>query len=151
MTREYPDRPIVGVGAVVFSGNKVLLVRRGREPAKGQWSIPGGKVEIGETLTQAVIREVAEETGLKVKVEQLIKTLERIFHDKEGRVQYHYVLCDFLCKVVDGDLAPSSDAADVRFISIDALQAYKVAPITRQVIHEAHTPGVAPIYNIKEE
>jgi 8-oxo-dGTP diphosphatase len=137
MNRIYPDRPIVGVGGIVFSGDQVLLVRRGREPAKGEWSIPGGAVELGETLENAVIRELKEETGLTVRPVELIKTLERIFRDREGKVQYHYVLLDYLCEIEDGILSPASDAAEAVFVSLAALSSYHLAPVTLEVIRSA--------------
>ncbi len=137
MGREYPERPLLGVGALIFKNDHVLLVKRGHNPGKGEWSIPGGMVEVGETLADAIKREVKEETGLDVNPVKLVKTLERIFHDEEGRVQYHYVLCDFLCEIVSGDPCAASDADDVLFIPIRELIAYRVAPITRDVIAEA--------------
>ncbi len=138
--------PLIGVGAVILRDDCVLLVRRGHEPSKGQWSIPGGLVEVGETLAEAVAREVLEETGLVVKPRALIKTLERIFRDENGRVKYHYVLCDFLCDVISGQHVAASDADDVEFIPVEALERYGVAEITQQVIHEVVAPHGEGIY-----
>jgi len=138
LQRKYPDRPIVGVGAILFAEEKVLLVKRGQEPALGQWSIPGGAVDPGETLEQALIREVYEETHLEVKVLALVKVLERIFREPDGRVAYHYVLIDFLCERRGGDLMADSDASEARFVPLQELSAYQVAPITLQVIHRAN-------------
>jgi len=115
--REFPQVPLVGVGGVVVDGDgRVLLIRRGKEPMKGHWSIPGGLVELGETLEQAVVREMAEETGLTVEPVVLAELLDRIYReDKDGvqRVRYHYVLADYVCRVVAGEAAASSDAAEV--------------------------------------
>jgi 8-oxo-dGTP diphosphatase len=137
LQRKYPDRPIIGVGAVIFEGEKVLLVKRGREPALGQWSIPGGAVDLGETLEQALIREVFEETHLEVDGLALVKVLERIFREPDGRVAYHYVLVDFLCNLRGGDLKADSDASEARFVPLQELSAYQMTPITLQVIHRA--------------
>ena len=97
MTRSYPARPVVGVGAVVFDADRVLLVKRAHEPLKGEWSLPGGAVELGETLEAAVAREVLEETGLAVDVGPVVEVLDRVQHAADGRVEYHYVIVDYLC------------------------------------------------------
>jgi ADP-ribose pyrophosphatase YjhB (NUDIX family) len=115
MQREFPLAPLVGVGAVIVNAGRVLLVRRGSEPMKGCWSLPGGLVELGETLLDAVEREVKEETGLVVEPLELIEVLDRI-HRQGERVQYHYVVADYLCRVVGGDLQAASDAAAVRWV-----------------------------------
>ena len=105
MRREYPEAPIVGVGAVVIDGAKVLLVRRGQEPLKGEWSLPGGALELGETLQQGVVREVLEETGLEVVPAGIVEVFDRITRDEAtGRIRYHYVLVDFVCRVAGGTL-----------------------------------------------
>ena len=137
MKRKYPDHPIIGVGGIIFQQDQVLLVKRGKEPALGQWSIPGGVVCTGETLREAVVREVFEETHLKVEVLALAKVLERIFRDPEGRVAYHYVLVDFLCRPLGGELKSDSDAQDARFVSLKDLPSFGIAPITLEVIHRA--------------
>jgi 8-oxo-dGTP diphosphatase len=111
--RSYPERPFVGVGAVVLHEGRVVLVRRRFEPLKGQWSLPGGGVEIGETLESCVRREMREETGLDVEVGPLVEVFERITRDGDDRVQFHYVLVDYLCWSVGGELRPGSDAEDV--------------------------------------
>jgi 8-oxo-dGTP diphosphatase len=135
--RKYPDRPIVGVGAVIFEGQKVLLVKRGREPALGEWSIPGGCVDLGETLEQALIREVYEETHLQVEVLALVKVLERIFREPDERVAYHYVLIDFLCGCRGGTLLAGSDAAEAQFVPLRELSCRGLAPVTLHVIQRA--------------
>jgi len=137
LSREFPERPVVGVGAVVIDGNRVLLVRRGHEPLKGEWSVPGGAVEIGETLEAAVAREVQEETGLRVDVGPIVDVLDRIRFDPDGRARYHYVLVDFVCKPNSGTLASSSDADDVMWAPLIELHTHGVAEATITVIRRA--------------
>lgn len=137
MNRKYPDRPIVGVGGILIREDQVLLVKRGKEPGLGQWSIPGGAVRIGETLKEAVIREVQEETHLQVEVFTLVKVLERVFRDPEGRVAYHYVLVDFLCRYQGGELQADTDAQDARFVALSDLPSYRLVPVTLEVIRRA--------------
>jgi 8-oxo-dGTP diphosphatase len=137
MNRLYPDKPLVGVGAVIFRGEEVLLVRRGQEPAKGSWSLPGGVVEVGEDLTAAILREVQEETGLAVKVLGITAVLERIYRDEADRVPYHYVLVDFACEYVSGEVTPASDATDARFVSLDRLNDLPLPSFTAQIIQRA--------------
>lgn len=133
--REYPDRPIVGVGAVIFDQGRVLLVQRGHAPLQGEWSLPGGALEIGETLEEGVKREVQEETCLVVEPVSIVEVLDRIVRDDTGRVQYHYVLIDFLCRVTGGAAACASDAVGFRWAGINELD--EVAPFTREVILKA--------------
>jgi 8-oxo-dGTP diphosphatase len=137
MSREYPERPILGVGAVVVSRGRALLVKRGHEPAMGQWSIPGGRVKPGETLHDAVRREIREETGLSVEVGRRLRVLERIFRDDSGRVKYHYVLIDYRAVPTGGVLSASSDAADARFFTSRQLAKLGIADITLRVVREA--------------
>jgi 8-oxo-dGTP diphosphatase len=143
--REYPEAPIVGVGAVVIDGTKVLLVRRGQEPLKGEWSLPGGALELGETLQQGVVREVLEETGLIVVPGGIIEILDRITQDEaSGRVRYHYVLIDFVCHVTGGALCSASDAEEVRWVERGQLQSgYRLAPATMAVIDKAFRVSVS--------
>lgn len=137
MKRHYPDRPLVGVGAVIFRGEEVLLVRRGQEPAKGSWSLPGGVVEVGEDLEAALKREVSEETGLNVKVLGITAVLERIYRDEDENVPYHYVLIDFACDYVSGEAFPASDVTAARFVSLNNLSDFDLASSTSQVIQRA--------------
>jgi 8-oxo-dGTP diphosphatase len=135
MKREYPESPLVGVGAVIVDHHgddphpehRVLLIRRGQPPLLGEWSLPGGVLECGETLREAVIREAREETGLVVETEEMLGVYERVIHGDEGRVRYHYVLIDFLCRAVDGDLKAGSDAAEVRWYTREELPALNLA------------------------
>jgi 8-oxo-dGTP diphosphatase len=127
MGREYPDNPLVGVGAVIVERNRVLLIRRGQPPLLGEWSLPGGVLECGETLRDAVVREAREETGLVVEAGEMLGVYERVIRGGEGRVRYHYVLIDFLCRPISGDLNAGSDAADVRWFTRDELPALDLA------------------------
>ena len=139
-TREFPEAPIVGVGAVIIEQNRVLLVQRGREPLKGKWSLPGGMLELGESLAEGVVREVREETGLIVEVLELVELLDRVHRESipDGeRVRYHYVIADYLCRVVGGTLQASSDADAVRWIERaewNSHSALALDPITIRVI-----------------
>jgi 8-oxo-dGTP diphosphatase len=135
--RQYPDQPLVGVGAVIFKGEEVLLVRRGQEPAKDSWSLPGGLVELGETLTTAVTREIAEETGLTVRLLGIAAVLERIFPDDSGKIAYHYVLIDYLCAYLAGELQPASDITAAQFVALTDLSRFDLPQFTLDVIRRA--------------
>jgi len=136
MKREFPDHPIVGVGGVVVRRGRVLLVRRGREPLKGQWSVPGGLVELGEELTAAVRRELKEETGLEVEPLEVLAVFDRIF--REGsRVRYHYVIVDYACRWKRGRLRPASDVLDARWVRRDDLPQYHLNEKATSVILQA--------------
>jgi 8-oxo-dGTP diphosphatase len=140
MRREYPEAPIVGVSAIVIRNNQILLVQRGQEPLKGEWSLPGGVLELGETLEEGVQREVLEETGLQVEPVHLVELLDKIVRDEQGAVRFHYVLADFLCRVTGGTLCSASDAVDVRWVAHEELNShgkYKIAPFTIAVIEKA--------------
>ena len=134
MRREYPESPIVGVGAVIVRDDCVLLIRRGTAPLLGEWSLPGGVLECGETLREAVAREAHEETGLVVETGEMLGVYERIIPGEEGRVRYHFVLIDFLCHAVGGELKAGSDAADVRWFTRDELPALKLAYDANDVV-----------------
>lgn len=127
MKREYPESPLVGVGAVIVQNDRVLLIRRATPPLLGDWSLPGGVLECGETLREAVAREALEETGLVVETGEMLGVYERIIHGDDGRVRYHFVLLDFLCRAIGGDLKAGSDAADVRWFTRDELPALNLA------------------------
>jgi 8-oxo-dGTP diphosphatase len=145
MQREYPEAPLVGVGAVVVEQGRVLLVRRGREPLKGHWTLPGGVVELGESLTAAVAREVREETGLAVEAVELVELVDRIHRDGD-RVRYHYVLADYLCRVRGGALQAGSDADAVRWVERaewNSHSALKLDPVTVRVMERAWQRGRA--------
>ena len=136
LQREFPAAPLVGVGAVIVKDGRVLLVQRGTEPARGRWSIPGGLIEVGEMLTEAVVREVREETGLEVEPIELVELLDRIHRDGD-RVRYHYVIADYLCRVVGGTLNAASDAAAVRWVEHaewNSHSALQLDPVTVRVI-----------------
>jgi 8-oxo-dGTP diphosphatase len=136
--REFPSTPLVGVGAIVVDDARVLLVRRGTEPLKGRWTLPGGMLEVGEVLTSGVIREVREETGLDVEPVELVELLDRI-HREEGRVRYHYVIADYLCRVTGGELRAASDAEAVRWVERcewSSHSALVLDPITVRVIEK---------------
>lgn len=138
--REFPQAPIVGVGAVIVNRGRVLLVQRGREPLKGKWSLPGGMLELGESLHEGVIREVKEETGLRVEPIELIELLDRIVREETSggeRIRYHYVIADYLCRVVGGSLNAASDADAVRWVQRaewNSHSALALDPITIRVI-----------------
>jgi len=137
MNREYPDVPLIGVGAVIVDAGRVALVRRGQPPLLGEWSIPGGVLEVGETLREGAMREAREETGLIVDAGELLGIFERLVPGEDGRLRYHYVLMDFLCVWTGGDLLAASDAADVRWFRSEELEALKLAPDTLAVIQKA--------------
>ena len=145
---------MVGVGAVIVEQNRVLLIRRGQPPLLGEWSLPGGVLECGETLREAVAREAREETGLVVETDEMLGVYERVIRDDEGRVRYHYVLIDFLCRPVSGDLNAGSDAADVRWFTRDELPALNLADDTNDVVlkgltrtmeRRASSPGLGDV------
>jgi ADP-ribose pyrophosphatase YjhB (NUDIX family) len=132
--REFPELPLVGVGAIIVEGDRVLLVKRAHPPIQGQWSIPGGVLEVGEMVREAAVREAREETGLVVETGELLGVYDRILRDPEQRVQYHYVLIDFLCRPVGGELLAASDAAEVRWFRREELPRLQLAEDTLEVI-----------------
>lgn len=135
--REYPDRPVVGVGGVVLHDGAVLLVKRAREPLAGQWSLPGGAVELGETLEEAVVRELREETGLTVRVVELVEAFERLSRDEADRLRYHYVLLDYLCEPVSGSLQAGSDVTAAAWVRPEEFAAYQLSPKATAVCRRA--------------
>jgi 8-oxo-dGTP diphosphatase len=135
--RRYPARPLVGVGALVFKRNRVLLAQRGKEPLKGWWSLPGGALETGETLKEATRREVLEETGLEVEPEEVFEVFERITHDAAGAVEYHFVLVDYVCRVTGGTLMPGDDVDAVEWVQRKDLPGMKITEGTLEMIEKA--------------
>ena len=140
MKREYPERPLVGVGAVIVEGERVVLVRWGAEPLAGKWSIPGGLLEVGETMRAGAVREAREETGLQVEAGEVLEVLDRILPDANGRARFHYVLIDFLCRRAGGELRAGGDAAEARWVSEFELKGLGVAEPAVQVIRKALAP-----------
>ncbi|MGE5646310.1 MAG: NUDIX hydrolase [Acidobacteriota bacterium] len=136
-SRRYPERPILGVGAIIEQRGSVLLVERGNEPLKGVWSLPGGVVETGELLKDAVRREVREETGLEVDPVSIAEIFERIMPGQDGRTEYHYVLIDYICRVTGGSLSPASDAARAEWVPRAELASYRITEGTLAVIEKA--------------
>ena len=125
MGREYPLRPIVGVGAIILDKENVLIVRRGQPPKMGAWSIPGGGVHLGEDLEEACMREVKEETGLDVKILSEGRVLNRVTRDEWGRVQFHYVLIDFVCRAIGGVLQAASDISEAKWVPMSEVSSLR--------------------------
>ena len=134
---EYPDRPYVGVGVIVFRDQEVLLVKRNNEPNKGQWSIPGGKQIIGETAEEAAKRELIEETGVKVDQLLLVDVVDAIIPDVEGKIKYHYTLVDYMGQWLSGESRPGDDAQEVRWVHMNELSSYSLLEKTMNIIHKA--------------
>jgi 8-oxo-dGTP diphosphatase len=137
MNREYPDRPFIGVGAIIVEDGRVLLVKRGHEPLTGEWSIPGGVLELGETVREGVAREALEETGLTVEPLELLGVFDRVVRDLDERTLYHYVLVDFLCQRISGELCAAGDADEARWFSAEELAKLPLAKDTADVIQSA--------------
>lgn len=132
--RRFPDRPIVGVGAVVIGPGGVLLIERGKPPRAGTWSLPGGAQELGETVAEAGQREVREETGLEVEVLGLVDVVDSIRPGPNGAPEYHYTLVDVAARVTGGDLRPGGDAADARWFTMDEVEAMALWSETKRII-----------------
>ena len=136
MSREYPERPLLGVGGVVIHDGRALLVRRASEPLKGEWSSPGGLLELGEKLVDAVKREVLEETGLVVEPGEVLELFDSIWRDAEGRCQYHYVLVDYLCRVTGGELRAATDVSDAQWAPLEELPTFNLRAATEAVLRK---------------
>jgi len=136
MKRDYPERPIIGVGAVIVRGERVLLVRRATEPLKGEWSVPGGALELGEKLRDGAAREAREETGLQVEVGEVLDVFDSIFTDGDGRTQYHFVLIDFLCRPLAGEAFAGSDVSEVVWVTESELAGMELRGSIAQVVRK---------------
>ena len=134
MKREYPHQPIVGVGGVIFDGERVLLARRDQDPGRGEWSLPGGAVELGERVVDALKREIKEEVGITVEIGGLIRVLDRIFYDDAKKVRFHYVIADYWGWKVAGEPQPASDISDARFVPLAQLTGMGLHPEVEQTI-----------------
>jgi len=132
--RRYPRRPILGVGALILEGDRILMVQRGKAPLLGYWSLPGGAVETGELLREAIAREVLEETALTVEVGEMAEVFERLMPDADGGTEYHYVLLDYLCKVTGGTPMAGDDSAAVAWVRREDLPTLLITPGTLEVI-----------------
>jgi len=131
----YPSMPVIAVAGIIFNNKKeVVLIKRGAEPKKGEWSIPGGSVELGEKLEQALVREVEEECSLKVEPGPFVSLIERIEHDSRGKIRYHYAILDFVCKYKEGVLTAGSDAADAKWVSITDVENMPLTDELKQII-----------------
>jgi ADP-ribose pyrophosphatase len=140
--RTYPNAPMVGVGGVVIKDGKILLIKRAFEPGAGKWSIPGGMVEVGEKLSEACEREIEEETGLEIEVLELINVFDMIDEDDQGRIQYHYVLVDFLAKPVGGTERKSVEATDMKWVSHQEAKSMDLTRTARKAIEELFSSSV---------
>jgi 8-oxo-dGTP diphosphatase len=140
MKREYPETPLIGVGAVIVERDRVALVKRGHPPLAGEWSIPGGALEVGEMLREAAVREAREETGLTVATAEILGVYDRVLRDG-ARVLYHYVLIDFLCHPVSGELAAGSDAQEVRWFTREQIDGLSLAADTAEVVRKGLDSG----------
>ncbi|MEM2108088.1 MAG: NUDIX hydrolase [Candidatus Bathyarchaeia archaeon] len=136
MKKEYPERPVVGVGAIIINDGKILLEKRKSAPAKGKWSVPGGLVELGENIKQAVIREVKEETGLDVASPRLVDVVDHISLDEEGKIKYHFVIIDYFVKVKDGELRAASDADELRWVPLIEVEKYDLTESFRRFFRQ---------------
>jgi 8-oxo-dGTP diphosphatase len=138
ISRQYPERPILGIGALIFDADRILLAERGRDPLKGYWSLPGGVLETGESLEEGIRREVREETGLIVETEGIAEVFERIIRDAQGRAEYHYVLIDYFCRVAGGVECAGDDCSAIEWFRIEQLPGLRLTEGTLVVIRNAH-------------
>jgi 8-oxo-dGTP diphosphatase len=122
MKREYPDQPIIGVGGIIFQDRNVLLVKRAKSPGKGQWSLPGGAIELGEPVREALRREIFEETSINITIEGLVRVLDKILYDEQNRVRFHYVIADYWGRFLSGRLRADSDISDANFFAINQIR-----------------------------
>lgn len=137
MAREYPSAPVAAVGGVVLDGDRVLLVKRALPPRQGEWSLPGGQLELGESLSDGVRREIREETGLDVEVGPVVEVFDRVHRDEAGRIRFHFVIVDFVCRVRGGTLRAGDDAADARWVARGEVAALRVNTVAAAVIERA--------------
>jgi len=137
MRREYPKRPLLGVGAVVMRGDKVLLVCRAQEPCKGEWTFPGGLVELGETLRSAAERETYEETGIRIRAGEVLEVVDSLVQGSSGRLRFHYSIVDVTCRYVSGSPRPGDDVSDVAWVSLKQALGMQLAGLTKQVLKKA--------------
>ena len=134
MKSDFPLAPQVAIGAVVIQNDKILLVKRNKEPGKGDWAIPGGSVKLGETLQQAAEREIREETGLRIKAREPVYIFDAIVRDERGQIRFHYVIIDLTADFISGEPVPSDDAADARWFSPEELEGFKVSERTKDLL-----------------
>jgi 8-oxo-dGTP diphosphatase len=134
LRREYPTQPLVGIGAIIIQNSKILLAKRASEPGKGKWSIPGGLVELSEKLEKAVVREVKEETNLDVEVVHLIDAVDNIVYDPNGKLRFHFVILDYLTRLKGGNLQPSSDVLDTKWVRLDEAEDYDLTKTFREFL-----------------
>ncbi len=141
--REYPDAPVVGVGGVVIHEGRALLIKRGSAPLEGQWSIPGGNLELGESIEEGVRRELTEETGIEVRVLGMIEAFDRIFRDDAGKIQFHFVIVDYLCELLSGEAMAASDVTDTAWVREEDLGRYSLTETATRVLRKAFAMTVA--------
>jgi mutator protein MutT len=139
--RRYPDRPILAVGAIVVKNGRVLLARRGKEPSYGLWSVPGGAVRLGEGLKAAAAREIREECGIAIELTDVVEVIERLHRDDEGRIQYHYVIVDYLARWEAGDIQPSDEVLEARWVAPEEFPKYQMTTGTADVIQKILAAG----------
>ncbi len=132
--RWYPEAPIPAVGAVVFKDGKILTIKRGQEPSKGKWSIPGGRIELGETTYEAARREVMEECSIEVEIERVLDSVDNIIRDEDGRIKYHFVIIDLLARYVSGEIEAQSDAEECRWVTPQELLKLDITPMLREML-----------------